>query len=150
MDTIAAFERYLAAQGMRMTAQRRLILAEFMREGGHVTAEELYRLVALRDPSVGQATVYRNIRLFLDAGVARAVEFGDGASHYEPSVGGEHHDHLICTACGTRVEVYDEAIEELQEQIAKRHGFRLTGHKLYLYGLCKACLSREKRGAPGP
>jgi Fe2+ or Zn2+ uptake regulation protein len=74
------FERYLEGRGLRATARRSLILGVFLKTEKHLTAEELYRLVSRKDPSVGQATVYRTLRLLVDSGIAREVDFGDGMS----------------------------------------------------------------------
>jgi Fur family ferric uptake transcriptional regulator len=140
------FEDYLRENQLKMTPQRRLILEVFLDmdedRQEHLTAEELYDLVRQRDDSVGQATVYRTVKLLADSGLAKAVNFGDGVVRYELKYGHEHHDHLICTNCRKTVEVHDPEIEALQEALARKHGFTLTGHKLYLYGVCRECRSR--------
>ncbi len=79
------------------------------------------------------------MKLLVDAGLARSVDLGDGTVRYEQELGYEHHDHLVCDRCGIHVEFVDTVIEELQEGLAKRHGFRLSGHKMILYGLCADC-----------
>ena len=137
------FSEYLAAQKLKVTPQRMIILQVFLDNEGHVSSEELYDEVRRVDSSIGQATVYRTLKLLADSGLAKGVEFGDGAMRYEILYGQTHHDHLICEACGVNVEVVDPAIEQLQEEVARRHGFTLTAHKLYLYGLCPEC--RKKR-----
>ena len=101
-------------------------------------------MVKKADSSVGQATVYRTLKHFLDAGLARSVHFGDGVNRYEPSYGQEHHDHLICENCGKSVEVVDPEIERLQEVVARDQGFILTRHKMYLYGICEDCRKGKK------
>ena len=53
--------------------------------------------------------------------------------------GAEHHDHLVCVKCNKIIEFQDDVIEKHQIQIAKKHGFDLTDHSLYLYGLCEDC-----------
>jgi len=118
-----------------------LILNAFLKSAGHSSSEELYDLIKRDDPSIGQATIYRTMKLLVDAGLARSVDFGDGIVRYEQKLGHEHHDHLICEQCGIHVEVVDSVIEELQEDLAKRHGFRLYRHKMVLYGLCAECSS---------
>ncbi len=135
----AVFNEFIASKNLRMTPQRSLILDIFLRKKGHLTAEQLYDMVKRKDPSVGQATVYRMLKLLSESGIAREVDFGDGVLRYEHLYGREHHDHLICTRCNKEVEVVDEEIERLQERLAKRHGFVLTGHRMYLYGICKEC-----------
>jgi len=93
------FHEHIQKQGLKRTAQRDLILDVFLRTEGHVSGEDLYRLVHEEDPSVGQTTVYRTLRLLTYAGLAREVRFGDGRAHYENNYKHEHHDHMICSAC---------------------------------------------------
>jgi len=138
-DCSIHFADFLADKGLKITSQRQLILDAFLKKEGHFTSEELYDIVKKKDPSIGQATVYRTMKLLVEAGIAREVDFGDGALRYEHKYGHDHHDHLICTVCNKNIEVIDEQIEELQEKLAKSHGFHLTAHKMYLYGICKEC-----------
>lgn len=138
-DPYQYFSDFIARKRLKMTPQRRHILDIFLRDEGHLTSEELYRKVKGERDSIGQATVYRTLKLLADSGLAKAVEFGDGTLRYEVKYGHEHHDHLICEQCGKNVEVFDPNIERLQESVAAAHGFLLTGHKLYLYGLCPDC-----------
>ncbi|MBN1382948.1 MAG: transcriptional repressor [Deltaproteobacteria bacterium] len=133
------FDQFLARGSLRCTPQRRLILDVFLDFEEHITAEELYDRVKKRDPSIGQATVYRVLKLMVDAGLAREVDFGDGALRYEQSYNHPHHDHLICRRCGKTVEVMDSVIEEMQKRVAESFGFELTDHEMYLYGLCEDC-----------
>ncbi len=144
-DPYVIFAEFIARKKLKMTPQRRRILDVFLAESGHVTSEELYRKVKRDAASIGQATVYRTLKLLADSGLAKAVEFGDGAVRYEILYGQTHHDHLICEVCGLNVEVVDPSIERLQEEVASRHGFTLTGHKLYLYGICPECRKKSAK-----
>jgi Fur family ferric uptake transcriptional regulator len=74
------------------------------------------------------------VKLFEDAGIIQAHDFRDGRARYE-EVPDEHHDHLINVRTGEVVEFHSEEIEELQELIAKKLGFRLVDHRLELYGV---------------
>lgn len=136
-DPREVLARYMAAQGLKTTRQRTLILETFFTAGGHLSVEELLELVRKSDSRISAATVYRTMRLLSDCGVAHARHFGDGQTRYELAT--DHHDHLICTSCGEIVEFEEEKIEELQDRIAKEHGFELTHHKMELYGLCPKC-----------
>lgn len=138
------FFKYLARQKLKFTSQRGLIFDVFWGVTDHVSPEELYHLVKEKDPSVGQATVYRTLKLLSEAGIAREVDFGDGVSRYEPCFGQSHHDHLICKVCGRSVEVVDEKIEKLQEELAAKHGFSLSSHSMYLYGICSRCAQKNQ------
>ncbi|MBU1247571.1 MAG: transcriptional repressor [Proteobacteria bacterium] len=134
-----AFAEYLAREGLKMTPQRRIILETFMTVKDHVSSEELYAMAKKTDPAIGQATVYRTMKLLENSKLAEAVDFGDGFARYEPHFGQDHHDHLICENCGKNVEVLDPDIERLQEEAAARYGFSLSRHKMYLFGLCEDC-----------
>lgn len=133
---------YLAEKNLKMTPQRRLILEAFLQSGSHVSCEELCARVKAVDASVGQATVYRTLKLLADSGLANAVDFADGVTRYEPLYGQDHHDHLICEQCRKSIEIVDPVIERRQEALAKRHGFTLSHHRMYLYGVCAVCRNR--------
>jgi len=135
----AVFARYLQANRLRGSQQRDLILDAFLSMPPHLTAEELHRKVAHQDGGIGLSTVYRTLRLFCDAGLAKQRHFQEGKSCFEQAVGAHHHDHLICDTCGAIVEFECQEIEDLQEQIARRHGYRLTHHRLELFGRCAGC-----------
>jgi Fur family transcriptional regulator, ferric uptake regulator len=136
------FSDFIARKGLRSTSQRELILDEFLRQTKHISAEELYDLVKMRDKTIGQATVYRVLKLLSESGIAREVNFGDGSIRYEHDLGHEHHDHLVCTSCGKMLEVVDPAIETLQKALAEKYGFTLSDHEMYLYGICADCRSK--------
>ena len=142
---LQVFTEYLAEHSLKMTQQRRAILDVFMAVTGHVSSEDLYERVKARDASIGQATVYRTLKLLADSGLASSLSFGDGVARYEPLWGQEHHDHLICEGCGKNMEILDERIERLQEELAGHYGFTLSHHKMYLYGLCPECRARRGR-----
>lgn len=134
---------YLRDNGMLMTPQRRTLLRIFLEEPEHFSAEEFYERVKREDDSIGQATVYRTLKLFTETGLAETLDFGDGRTRYERRWGREHHDHLICIRCRESIEIRVPEIERLQEEVASRHGYKLTDHALYLYGICPKCRGQE-------
>ena len=135
---------YLAEHGLKSSRQRDVIAEVFFNLGGHLTIDELLGHVRDVEPKVSQATIYRTMKLLADCGLAEPRNFIDGQTRYEISDGaGRHHDHLICTHCGAIIEFVDPRIEELQEQVAARHGFVVTDHKMELYGRCKDCRDRS-------
>ena len=133
------FHAYLAARKLKSTRQREIILDEFLRAGAHLSTEELFLRLREQHPHIGYATVHRALKLFAECGIAEPRHFGDGQTRYEKSAGEEHHDHLICTVCGTIVEFENPQIEALQEAVARQHAFRIERHRLELYGLCRTC-----------
>lgn len=123
-----------AAQGLRMTGQRRVIADVLQEADDHPDVEELHARAVERDPRISIATVYRTVKLLEEAGILEKVDFGDGRSRYEDAER-EHHDHLIDLTTGAVIEFVDPEIEVLQERIADRLGYRLRGHKMELYGV---------------
>lgn len=134
-----AFNSFSAQKGLRSTRQRDIILDFFLATHQHVSVEELYLKIKATHPGIGNATVYRTLKLFVEAGLAREVLLHDGQTRYEHVLAGEHHDHLVCTGCNAIIEFENETIEQLQDEIAARHGFKITSHKLEIYGLCAGC-----------
>lgn len=119
--------------GLRLTGQRRVIAQVLESAEDHPDVEELHSRVARIDSRVSLATVYRTVKLFDSLGILDRVDFGDGRARYE-TAGRAHHDHLIDLATGAVIEFVDPEIEKLQERIARRLGYRLTGHRMELFG----------------
>lgn len=122
------------AKGLRMTGQRRVIAQVLEQSPDHPDAEVLYARACAIDPRISLATVYRTVKLFDEAGILDKLEFGDGRARYEDAER-KHHDHLIDTETGKVIEFVDPEIEALQERIAAKLGYRLTGHRLELFGV---------------
>jgi Fur family transcriptional regulator, ferric uptake regulator len=137
------FSEYLRKKQLKLTAQRELILEAFLDHRGHISAEELYQKAREKQPHVGFATVYRTLKHMTQCGLARELDFGDGRIQYEPDFNRRHHDHMICTRCGAYIEFLNPRIEELQEQVSRKHGFKITSHRMQLYGLCQKCQKIE-------
>lgn len=138
-----AFNDFAVAKGLRSTRQRDIILDIFLSTHQHVSVEELYLKIKASHPGIGHATVYRTLKLFAEAGLAREILLHDGQTRYEHVLAGEHHDHLVCTGCNNIIEFENETIEKLQDEIAARHGFLIRSHKLEIYGLCAACRTQR-------
>ncbi len=138
-NTKSKFKDFLLTQGLKSTNQRELILEEFLRAGSHLSTEDLYLRLRMKNPRIGYATVHRTLKLFAECGIAEQRHFGDGQARYEASAQDEHHDHLICISCGKIVEFEDSRIEELQMEVAGEHGFSIERHRLELYGYCSSC-----------
>lgn len=134
---LEAYKAYLAQHKLKYTAQREVIIAEFLRAGGHLSAEDLFRMVKKKAAGVGLASVYRTISSLVDAGLAVERRFLNRTSVYELHEPGHHHDHLICLKCKKIFEFENEAIEDQQRKTAEGLGFQLKDHKLELYGWCQ-------------
>lgn len=132
-------EQHLRQQGCRWTAQRRLIVRTALATHAHFTAEELLAMCRKKDPRVSRATVYRTLAVLEHERFVEGLDTGDGTRRFEHVLGHEHHDHMVCSACGSILEFRDDQLEALQEAAARRHGFQIESHSLRLYGRCRAC-----------
>ncbi len=121
-------------RGLRVTEQRRVIARVLSESTDHPDVEELHRRATAIDRGISIATVYRTVRLFEEAGILERHDFRDGRARYEPA-SDDHHDHLIDLETGRVIEFQDETIEKLQEEIARRLGYRLVDHRMELYGV---------------
>ncbi len=110
---VSEFEKHLRKQNLRLTDQRKVIVNTFVKQQGHLSAEELYRLIQKKYASIGFATVYRTLKLMTEAGLVSGKNFGDGFVRFEccRKSNSEHHDHLVCNICGKIVEFMNPHIE---------------------------------------
>src|SRR5437879_10216263 len=136
--------KHIQKRGLKRTAQRDLILDIFLRTEEHLSSEDLYRLVQKDDPSIGQTTVYRTLKLLTEAGLAREVRFGDGRTHYEHNYKHQHHDHMISSECGRIIEFFSAELEAIQDAMAAKHRFEVTQHLLRIIGICAECRRKER------
>lgn len=129
----------LKQAGLKVTHPRVKILSILEEaESKHLSAEDVYKLLIDEGEKISIATVYRVLMQFESAGLVKRHNFESGYSVYELDAGG-HHDHLVCVRCGQVDEFYDEIIEKHQDSIAKKMGYEITDHSLYIYGVCPKC-----------
>jgi Fur family ferric uptake transcriptional regulator len=144
--TTDLFKTRISKEGLNATRQREEILNIFLNSTGHKSLAQIYAQVVKTDPKIGYTTVYRTLKLLTRLGLATQRKFADKETRYEPASEGNHHDHLICLDCGKIVEFENQTLEALQDEIAQRHRFKISHHRLELYGRCGEC-NRKKRTA---
>ncbi len=133
------YQDYIKENSIKNSKPREKVLEVFLSAEKHLTIYDLYDLVKKEYPEIGQATIYRAMKVICDSGLADAIDIGDGIKRFEHKFGHKHHDHLICIKCGRIIEVRNDVIEELQEKMCKKYSFKITDHKLQIYGYCKDC-----------
>ncbi len=125
--------------GLKVTLPRVKILQILeSSENKHMSAEDVYKALMESDQDVGLATVYRVLTQFEAAGLVMRHHFEGGHSVFELT-SADHHDHMVCNQCGKVEEFFDSIIENQQDKIAEKYGFKITDHSMYLYGLCSGC-----------
>ena len=142
-DEFEVFEDYLRSQNLKHSRPRYDILQVFLSSKGHLSTQELYEQVRRKNPKIGFSTVYRNLRLFEECGLARSMNYGDGTQRYEPNRF-EHH-HIICTACNRTIEFLSPELESLLRQAQQQHDFTPQSHAVRILSECTDC---KKVAAP--
>lgn len=121
----------------RNTIQGSLVLEAVNALQCHATAEEIYKVIAGKNPSVSRGTVYRNLAKLADAGRIRKIQTPDGPDRYDHRC--SDHYHVQCAVCGGVFDVDMDTIPHLDEGIRDAHGFVFTGYAVFFRGLCPDC-----------
>lgn len=139
------FRDFLHQRSLRVTNLREGIVKSIIARNGHFDIYDLVRDLHAQGIDASRATVYRTLPLLQEAGIIQSTVNAGERHHYETTAGREHHDHLICNACGKVTEFQLEAFEILQREVASKYGFTLTGHTHQLFGFCSECRSRFEK-----
>ena len=136
------FETFVRLHHGRLTPQRQYIVREFLELNGHYDIQALHEHLQKKGKNINPSTIFRTLKLLVQAGIAVERQFANGNTKYDVNVA--HHDHLICLHCGKIVEFDSPKLEDLQMRIIRSHGFEMEYHKHEIYGSCANC--RKKRG----
>ena len=137
------FARHLAKEGLKFSRGREAIFQEVIRAHGHFTAEELAKICSEKKSKVSRATVYRAIHELLEAGVIRETAFGDKHHHFEHVYDEKPHHHAQCVRCRAFIEFPDQKEDEVYRPYLEKEGFKIIGHEMHFYGICRDCQKRE-------
>jgi Fur family transcriptional regulator, ferric uptake regulator len=139
MEPTTAYIDRLRPAGGKRSGKRDLIVNVFLRQEGHLSADDLVDLIRREDQKISRATVYRTLQWMVDAGIARKVDFGEGRFRFEHSYRHPRHFHLICKSCNQSAEFLSSDIESLLEEVAAARNFAARQSVLQIYGTCEAC-----------
>lgn len=132
----------LKMNGVRMTPQRHAILSYLMGSMSHPTADEIYKSLSPNYPSMSVATIYNNLRLFVEAGLVRELTYGDDSSRFDADL--SDHYHAICKSCGQIVDFEYPPLLEVERAASDKTGFMVEGHRMEIYGVCSTCCEGAK------
>ena len=139
MEQQSAYLERLRPAGGRRSSKRELIVNVFLRQEGHLSADDVVDLIRSEDQRISRATVYRTLQWMVEAGIARKVDFGEGRFRFEHSYRHPRHFHLICKSCNRSYEFLSSDIEGLVEEIAAARGFAARQSVVQVYGTCEEC-----------
>lgn len=143
------FQEYLRTKGKRLTRERTIVVEQVFSDHEHFDSDQLVaRLSGQREKRrVSRSTVYRTLAEMVDAGLLRKVARPHDREVYEHDYGYPEHDHFICGKCGELIEFRNQSISQILDEVAADNGFRISGHRLEVYGTCAKC-NRAKRRRP--
>ncbi|HUF47268.1 MAG TPA: transcriptional repressor [Vicinamibacterales bacterium] len=139
MQSASEFVEARRPTGGRRSSKRDRIVDVFLRQDGHLSADDLVDLIRRQDARISRATVYRTLQWMVDAGIARRVDFGEGRFRFEHSYRHPRHFHLICKTCNQSFEFLSSDIESLVEEVAAARHFAPRQSVLQIYGTCEQC-----------
>ena len=142
------FEKLFKQGNIDNFEDRFKVLDAFLQTESHVTSAELTGILNENGHNLDNEFVKDTLKLMCNLGFARKNRFDNGVVRYEHWHLGQHHDHIICIKCKKIVEFEEDAIENLQIDIASKHGFHMLQHKMELYGICSECLKERVKLMP--
>ena len=125
----------------RSTKQKEIILETLQNSKAHPSIYELYDTVKKNHPTIGQATVYRNISRMLDENLVRRIRTNDGIDHYDGNM--TPHIHLQCNSCNKIIDIFDDNTEITKEKLAEKFNIKISSYELLLIGTCEKCLKNK-------
>lgn len=124
---------------LRNTKQKQALADALAGAEGFLSARELHGRILSAGGSVGQATVYAQLRSMAEDGLVDTLRTDSGVTLYRRCGLEVHHHHLVCRACGLSVELDVPELEQLGQQLAEREGFTELHHVVELSGVCGTC-----------
>lgn len=130
--------KVLLEKGYRLTPQRIMVVDALHGAKRHISAEEIFERVREKYPYANISTVYRTLELLKELGLAAEISMGDGITRYHARENSRHH-HLICTKCGSMLDLPESDLEPLGKSLMKNRGFKADISHLAIFGLCSKC-----------
>ena len=142
MISTAGFSSLCREHGLAATHQRRVIYETVMSLDGHPSPELIYEAVRKKIPSISLATVYKNVRTFLESGMLREVSMHHGSIRVEPNE--SEHYHLVCTRCRRITDLDPESVQVVAlSRKRPLKDFQVTRISVDVLGICAACAAKE-------
>lgn len=138
------FREFLELRGEKLTEPRRLLVNHIFNTHKHFDADELVSDLRQAGRRVSRSTVYRTLRLLVEAGLLRELRLTN-RSAYEHAYGYPSHDHLHCAECGAIIEFRNDEIRQIRESVGQQHGFRPDNHRFIITGQCADCRKARSR-----
>lgn len=121
----------------RKTKQKQLIIDILMKSKTHLSILELYEKVLKADPTIGQATVYRNVNKLVEEGILVKISMINDVDRYDANT--NLHDHFVCKSCEEVIDIFDKEKADVIKKIEKKYHFTITNSNIIFEGYCEKC-----------
>jgi len=132
----------LKTTGVRMTPQRHAILSYLLDSMTHPTADDIYKSLESKFPNMSVATVYNNLKVFIESELVRELTYGDSSSRFDADM--TDHYHAVCEVCGKIADFEYPPLHDIETTAAGQTGFQVGGYRLEVYGVCPDCTGVTK------
>jgi Fur family ferric uptake transcriptional regulator len=137
---IGILRAHLKKAKLKQSQQRESVLRALLEGPKYATLDQVTRRAQAKDASIGGSTVYRAMKVFIEAGLAKEHRFLYGRTCFEHGLDADgQHDYLVCKQCGKVQEFSNPLIQAVQEKVSKELDFKLQEHRVELYGVCSEC-----------
>lgn len=148
MYSSGSLKSELNSKGWRFTTQREVILELFqnLKQGNHLSAEDVYDLLDKREEKISLSTIYRTLKLMTRMGILRELELAETHKHYELSTAAQNsHHHTVCAQCNMTIEFENSSIVKQASKQVEKAGLELIDCQLTIYAICPEA---KRRGWP--
>jgi len=121
---------------IRNTIQKQIILDHIKKTKSHPTASELYEMIKMNNPKIGQATVYRNLKNMANNGDIVIIPGKNNINRYDGDP--THHNHFICEHCGKVIDIYISR-NIINQEIEDKYGIKIKRESTIYEGICEDC-----------
>lgn len=122
---------------MRETKQMNTILSILEYDKTHPTIQEIYQKVQKIDPTIGQATVYRNVNKLVKLGKLTRIPAVDDTYHYDGNC--MPHDHLFCEKCHKIYDLFENDYAEITKKVESKYSIKINKISILYEGICEEC-----------
>ena len=120
---------------VKNSKQRDAVIKILQSTNTHPTAEWVYEEMKKEFPRVSLATVYRNLRCMIDAGMAREI-YTDNSSRFDANM--HEHYHFLCSECNGLFDIFPDDESAVVKKLEKT-GFKVDKCDISLFGVCSKC-----------
>ena len=140
-DKLEQFGHYLERKGLKRTRERSLIAREVLAIADHFDPEDLQARLRRKGARVSRATIYRTLDHLISSGLVRktSLDMEHRSAFYENTLARGHHEHMVCVSCGEVIEFTSDEIEQLQDEVCRKHRFKPVRHTHQIMGYCHRC-----------